>query len=300
LWNITVIVPQMKSWTKFLVSGYLTLFTLFPLDGKQNTTTCSGQEFSSTGGANATAESTIVIGFDADDADVRASTNSDGNEKKLTHIHNEVPSLPPIYIINLDRATQRWAKAVRTMEAAGLTTDQFTRLSAIDGRALSIEELRNQSTKLAIFLQPRGVIGCYLSHRRFWQLVVDQKLPRAIVLEDDIVVVEGFRDKLRTNLQAADAEQAKEQVDGGAYDVLFLGAIGEHATVLQRSSSCVSGVCRVENPHFPSRQFPATTGHHSTLADAAVNFLLLCFVLRTYWSYLGRVHPHGRDDFGKS
>jgi GR25 family glycosyltransferase involved in LPS biosynthesis len=50
------------------------------------------------------------------------------------------------------------------------------------------------------------------------------------VLEDDIVLVEGFTDKLRTNLQAADEEQAQEQgeADGGAYDVLFLGAIGKH------------------------------------------------------------------------
>jgi hypothetical protein len=164
------------------------------------------------------------------------------------------------------------------MEAAGLTSDQFTRLSAVDGRALSVEELRNQSTKLAMYLQPRGVIGCYLSHRRFWQLVVDQRLPRAIVLEDDIVLVEGFTDKLRTNLQAADEEQAQEQgeADGDAYDVLFLGAIGE-------KRKCTSLL-----PVYQWVCFWHTFECFSNAVHAVTTLLS------------GRVHPQGRDDFGSA
>ena len=108
--------------------------------------------------------------------------------------------IPSIFIINLDRATDRWAKSQRAMSHAGLRSHQFSRLPAVDGRTLTAEELRNQSTKLATYLQPRGVIGCYLSHRKFWQLVVDRKLPRAIVFEDDILLVDGFKEKLLRNL----------------------------------------------------------------------------------------------------
>ena len=53
------------------------------------------------------------------------------------------------------------------MDEAGLTVQRF---DAIDGRELSIEELKKVSTSLAMFLQPRGVLGCYLSHRAFWQV----------------------------------------------------------------------------------------------------------------------------------
>ena len=76
------------------------------------------------------------------------------------------------------------------------------RMPAVDGRALSREELSKESTKMATYLQPRGttlpplihsfnsyllsntgVIGCYLSHKRFWQMVVDKKYESAIVFE---------------------------------------------------------------------------------------------------------------------
>ena len=85
------------------------------------------------------------------------------------------------------------------------------RMPAVDGRALSRDELLQESTKIAAYLQPRGnihslfthsytthslfthslthssiivgVIGCYLSHKRFWQMVVDNKYESAIVFE---------------------------------------------------------------------------------------------------------------------
>lgn len=137
--------------------------------------------------------------------------------------------IPPIFIINLDRAKSRWEKVSTTMRNAGLADEQFTRLSAVDGRTLSLEELQNQSTKLAMFLQPRGVIGCYLSHRKFWQYVVDQRLQRAIVLEDDISLVGGFKVKLMESMRKIDPEDA--------FDVLFLGAIGMHVLLVLLSTT---------------------------------------------------------------
>lgn len=147
--------------------------------------------------------------------------------------------IPPIMVINLDRATSRWEKVSTTLRAAGLTDQKFTRLSAVDGRTLSLEELRDQSTKLAMFLQPRGVIGCYLSHRKFWKYVVDQHLDRAIVLEDDIQLVDGFKEKLIESLRQIDSEDA--------FDVLFLGAIGTehhlHIASPPDTSGCVCIWC---------------------------------------------------------
>lgn len=148
----------------------------------------------------------------------------DDNSAKVINVSNnsfidiDERMLPPILIINLDRAKARWEKVSTTMRSAGLTDREFSRLSAVDGRTLSFAELQNQSTKLAMFLQPRGVIGCYLSHRKFWQYVVDEHLDRAIVLEDDIHLVDDFKEKLIESMRNIDPEDT--------FDVLFLGAIG--------------------------------------------------------------------------
>jgi len=123
---------------------------------------------------------------------------------------------PPMFVLNLDRAPDRWAHMQALMEAQGLTAE---RLSAVDGRTLTDAEMQTHSTKMAAFLQPRGVIGCYLSHKKFWQMVVDRNLESAIIFEDDVRLVDSFKDTLKEYLQ-------RLQKEGSSYDVLLLGAIG--------------------------------------------------------------------------
>ena len=93
--------------------------------------------------------------------------------------HTDSPTavIPPIFVLNLERAPQRWEKASKEMRSHGL---EVVRLEAVDGKKLTAEELSSNITKLAQFLIPRGVVGCYLSHRKFWQMVVDRGLPSAI------------------------------------------------------------------------------------------------------------------------
>lgn len=126
--------------------------------------------------------------------------------------------LPPIFVLNLDRSTERWAEAQVEMKKAGLD-DIAVRLPAVDGRELSRADLLKVSTKIATFLQPRGVIGCYLSHRKFWQLVVDNQYESAIVFEDDVQLVPNFKEILTNNL--IDVVEKNT-----TFDVLLLGAIG--------------------------------------------------------------------------
>lgn len=122
-----------------------------------------------------------------------------------------------MFVMNLDRAPDRWKYMTTVLDEQGLTAE---RLPAVDGKNLTDDEMRTQSTKMAAFLQPRGVIGCYLSHKRFWQLVVDRNLPEAIIFEDDVRLVDGFKDRLGDFLRRLQAEGNKP------YDVLLLGAIG--------------------------------------------------------------------------
>ena len=107
-------------------------------------------------------------------------------------------SYPPIYVLNLDRSIQRWEKMETELNSQNINA---IRLSGVDGRKLTKKELSTVSTSLSTYLQPKGVIGCYLSHKKFWQLIVDESLPSAIVFEDDVKLSDNFIEKLTTNLK---------------------------------------------------------------------------------------------------
>ncbi|WP_157020163.1 glycosyltransferase family 25 protein [Mesorhizobium xinjiangense] len=88
-----------------------------------------------------------------------------------------------IFLINLDRAPERLERMTCVLDELDLA---FTRIAATDGRTLSTTELdhwvdRNADRRLA-----PGEVACFLSHRRCWQRIVDEGLPYAVVLEDDL------------------------------------------------------------------------------------------------------------------
>ena len=121
--------------------------------------------------------------------------------------------IPHIFVVNLDRAKSRWEHIQEVMHDADL---EIERLPGVDGRQLTETELKTYATKLSLFFQPKGVIGCYLSHRKFWQYVVDRNLPSAIIFEDDVRLIPNFKNKLVSSLQRLDNDQL-------TYDIIFLG-----------------------------------------------------------------------------
>ena len=143
----------------------------------------------------------------AEEGDISVAATTD----EVALVVDEQGVFPPMFVMNLERSIDRWKMAQAQMAGEGLTVARF---DAIDGRALSVEELRNQSTRMAMFLQPRGVIGCYLSHRKFWQMVVDEGYESAIIFEDDVKLVPHFKEKLREHLALFGDEK---------YDVVLLG-----------------------------------------------------------------------------
>jgi hypothetical protein len=122
-----------------------------------------------------------------------ADSSNSSSSSSIILTNSRLSGLPPVFVLNLDRSHQRWQNTQEQLLRAGL---EVQRLSAVDGRLMSREELLKVSTRMALFLQPRGVIGCYLSHRRFWQMVVDRKMDYAVILEDDVKLVDGFKEKV--------------------------------------------------------------------------------------------------------
>ncbi|MFC4700704.1 glycosyltransferase family 25 protein [Glaciecola siphonariae] len=102
----------------------------------------------------------------------------------------------PIFVINLDGSDQRLANVSAQLAQYDLS---FERISAVDGRIMSesqrLEHYSPSLNRAGYYksLTP-GEIGCYLSHRKAWQRIVDENLEAAIILEDDFLMPHGLND----------------------------------------------------------------------------------------------------------
>ncbi|MDN4503023.1 glycosyltransferase family 25 protein [Alteromonadaceae bacterium BrNp21-10] len=90
-------------------------------------------------------------------------------------------------LINLNRSQDRLTHCTEQLQSAEI---HFERIEAVDGEMLTQSAERSRFN--ADLNQQNyhknlnsGEIGCYLSHRKVWQKIVDEKLDFAIVLEDD-------------------------------------------------------------------------------------------------------------------
>lgn len=103
----------------------------------------------------------------------------------------------PVLVINLDRSKERWEGLVTRAQAAGLVPQ---RIPAVDGNAVPPEERRElQVWKFQLWHGRRpmgGEYGCYMSHMRALDRVIEAGLPHAIILEDDADFAHDFAPRI--------------------------------------------------------------------------------------------------------
>jgi len=121
--------------------------------------------------------------------------------------------IPPVWVVNLDKSVDRWEKSSHELSEQNVTAERFP---ATLGKALSPAELQEHATFQARYFSTPGMIGCFMSHSRIWQKVVDDNLPAVVVLEDDIVLFPKFKERLKSVLQELPTD----------WDVCLLGAVG--------------------------------------------------------------------------
>ncbi|MBE0370076.1 glycosyltransferase family 25 protein [Pseudoalteromonas aurantia] len=98
---------------------------------------------------------------------------------------------PPVFLINLDNSTDRLHESQERLAPTGLT---FERVSAVYGAKISLDEKNKfysaelNRTQYHKPLSP-GEIGCYMSHLKVLQHIVDNNIKYAVILEDDFKVV---------------------------------------------------------------------------------------------------------------
>jgi GR25 family glycosyltransferase involved in LPS biosynthesis len=95
------------------------------------------------------------------------------------------------FIVHLQRASGRKAQ-VQALLSKSPYEAQI--VDAVDGAKLSTAEV-DACYRVKSFMQPKypfelnlGEIGCFLSHRKVWQQIVDQGLDGGLIFEDDVEI----------------------------------------------------------------------------------------------------------------
>lgn len=130
----------------------------------------------------------------------------------------------PVAVINLDHRHDRWATLVQRFAAVGI--DKLIRASAVNGRALDLASIRpllgtepamahGEAPPSHLTLTPPA-IGCFLSHLGIWRRLIEQNIPRVLIMEDDASPAAHFA-----------AQRFRETTSRAGEDVglLFLGRI---------------------------------------------------------------------------
>lgn len=159
---------------------------------------------------------------------VRANMVHDlGHVPPVLHYFQHLVQLPEktklvfdqIYMINLARRPERREKMELLFDELGLMVHHFP---AVDGKQLDAQVVQQMGISfLPGYEDPyhhrpmtMGEIGCFLSHYRIWEQIVDRQLQQVLILEDDI----HFEPYFKWN-----AQRTMEQASNTDYDLIYFG-----------------------------------------------------------------------------
>jgi len=133
-----------------------------------------------------------------------------------------------VYVINMDKSKDRLATMEKQIPKLGRP---FTRISAIDGAALSPDDFDRYATRFCRYFCSKGMIGCFLSHRKAWQTIVDNDDRYALVLEDDCYLRPDFQEELTVAMQEL-------QLLDDQWDFLYAGYFGPSSSDKPNTMMC--------------------------------------------------------------
>ena len=112
------------------------------------------------------------------------------------------------FIIHLKRAKNRKPYVDNIISKLNMTSEI---IDAVDGKLLTDNNISNYYSETPLhcpsypFKVNKGEIGCFLSFRKAWQKIVDQKLSAGLVFEDDVSLdIEIFNESLTSALKWID------------------------------------------------------------------------------------------------
>ena len=117
---------------------------------------------------------------------------------------------PLIYVINLDRDTERMDSIRANLEGLGLP---FERLSAVMGKNVpeweKLVDMSAYAWRNRLDTPRAGEVGCYLSHLKAMETFLRTDAPWCVILEDDVEVLPACTDVLRSLAEKDDWDLVK-------------------------------------------------------------------------------------------
>ncbi|MBE0376465.1 glycosyltransferase family 25 protein [Pseudoalteromonas prydzensis] len=109
----------------------------------------------------------------------------------------------PLYIINMQGCEDRWHTTQTRLNSIGMEAKRF---SATVGKQLSETELQtwycpSKNKKYYHRDLTKGEIGCYVSHMRIWQKMVDENIAVCVILEDDLFIQPHLKNVIEATLE---------------------------------------------------------------------------------------------------
>lgn len=86
----------------------------------------------------------------------------------------------------------------------------------VNGKLLTDQQITTAVSPWYRVLGPRSAIGCAMSHIEVWKMIRDSGAEYGIVMEDDVILVAKFTEKLTVALENVPDD----------YDILYLGCFG--------------------------------------------------------------------------
>ena len=195
------------------------------------------------------------------------------------------------FVIHLARATGRQAQVEKLL--AGTPFPALV-LDAVDGAVVPEVRRRAEICDTSLFApaypfaMSAGEYGCFHSHRMAWQKIVDEGLDAALILEDDVALIDGFD---------AAVALAAEHVETFGY-VQFQVRVVDERVVVQQSGG-VSVVQPRVTPLRTSAQIVSRAAAKSLLEMTAKIDRPVDTFLQSHWHtglHLVCVVPSGVKD----
>jgi len=117
---------------------------------------------------------------------------------------------PLIYVINLDRDTERMASIHANLVRIGLS---YERLPAVMGKDVpdweKLVDLSAYAWRNRLDMPRAGEVGCTLSHLKAMETFLQTNAPWCVILEDDVEVLPACADVLRSLAEKDDWDLVK-------------------------------------------------------------------------------------------
>ena len=186
----------------------------------------------------------------------------------------------PCFVVNLATALERRSAMQALLSRHGIRPTWF---DAVDGRVMSGDALARcfdaRRAQIAYGPMSRGEIGTSLSHLEIYRRMVEQEVPCAVILEDDVLLADDFRDLL-----APEGAQSLAAAFGPDDPVMVQMT---HVARGYRQGAIALGSRQIVRPHGGVW---LTSGYFLTLA-AARNLLRAMYpvwMVADHWRYFER------------